>query len=51
VTGDLPIETEGELASVVYMGLQRCRQRQLLEQALESFDAGLAADPDQKMTS
>lgn len=46
VPGDLPIEHEGALANVIYTALQRCRQRQVLVQALESFDDGLAPDPD-----
>jgi hypothetical protein len=46
VPGDLPIEHEGALANAVFTALQRCRRRQELEQALKSFDAGLAPDPD-----
>jgi hypothetical protein len=51
VPGDLPIDHEGDLVAVVYAALQRCRRRQQLEQALEVFDAGLASDPDQEVSS
>jgi hypothetical protein len=51
VKGDLPVEHEGELANVVYTALQRCVRRHQLEQALESFDAGLAGEGEQEVKS
>ncbi|MFF7312032.1 hypothetical protein [Streptomyces sp. NPDC008137] len=51
VPGELPIENEGALATVVYHALQRCRQRQQLERALRTFDEALLPDPDTEVTS
>lgn len=51
VPGDLPIENEGALVTVVYVALQRCLRREQLEQDLRSFDAALAADPDSPVGS
>jgi len=41
VSGDFPIENEVELASTVYVALNRCRYREQLQRAIEQLDAGL----------
>lgn len=47
VPGDFPIDNEGELANAVWTALQRCKQREVLRQALDAFEAGLAPSPFQ----
>jgi hypothetical protein len=46
--GDFPIDTEPELLNVVYVTLNRCRQREALAAAIDQFDAALAPNPDEQ---
>ena len=51
VPGELPIENDGALANVVHHALQRCRRRQQLERAPETFGEALLPDPDVEVTA